>query len=460
MSQVWFTGTSGGNASVGANWNTGSIPTSADDVFANGKTVVIDAAVTWLSGNTTAGTTAVAGGNFTPFGGLTISATNGWTAGASTCLLYTNTSGLICTVNGNVTGSSVTGSAVGARNASTGATPGTLNINGNVTAGPVGNSHGASSTGTGNLNIVGNVNGTPSSANSSAGVSMSAGTGSLTVLGNVTGGVGSNSVGIDVGANNVTIGASGNPFNVTGGSGSNAYGIGGISLGVKALTIWGNVAGSSTSGTGYGVIVSGTGGILTVTGNVSAGSTNSGAIGFYINSLNSSLSLNGNANGGANNSIHGIFNNGTNSPVTHTGNAIGGTGGNASGYFASNAGGTSHYALTGNATGGTVTTACGVYGAQAATCVQTISGIVTGGSGVFGGPGAYGVSSTGVVIGSAGSAVPGAAGAAPLAGIVFFASLPTAKYTAMKSDLTTQLLQAGGVGGGGAANDSLNGNMK
>jgi fibronectin-binding autotransporter adhesin len=455
MAQVWFTGTSGGNSSVAANWNTGSIPTSADDVFANGKTVVIDAAVTWLSGNTTAGTMAVAGGNFTPLGGLTISATNGWTAGASTCVLYTNTSGLICTVNGNVTGSAVTGSAVGARNASTGATPGTLNINGNVTAGPVGNSHGASSTGTGNLNIVGNVNGTPSSANSSAGVSMSAGTGSLTVLGNVTGGVGSNSVGIDVGTNNVMIGASGNTFNVTGGAGANTYGISAINLGAARLTVWGNVTGSSTSPTGTGVVNNGTGGLVTVNGNISAGSTTSGAAGFAQLALASTLTVNGNSTGGAGNSIHGIFNGGTHSPVIHNGNSTGGTGGNASGYYASNANGTSHYTLTGNATGGSLTTNCGVYGAQASTCIQTVSGIVSGGPGVFGGPGLYGVSSSGIVIGTAGSAVPGAAGAAPLAGIVFFASLPGAKYTAMKSDLTTQLLQAGG---GSVA--SLNGNMQ
>jgi hypothetical protein len=64
-----------GNWSNTATWDGGTLPTSADDVYANNFTVTIDQNVTVLSLRNTAGAPAVAGGIFILTNGITVNAT-------------------------------------------------------------------------------------------------------------------------------------------------------------------------------------------------------------------------------------------------------------------------------------------------------------------------------------------------------------------------------------------------
>ena len=65
-----------GNWSDPTVWNTGSLPTSADDVFSNNFTVTIDQNVNVLSIRNTAQSPAVAGGGYSITGNFTITAPN------------------------------------------------------------------------------------------------------------------------------------------------------------------------------------------------------------------------------------------------------------------------------------------------------------------------------------------------------------------------------------------------
>jgi hypothetical protein len=107
-------------------WNTGALPTSADDVFSNNFTVTIDVDVTVLSIRNTAQSPAVAGGGFILSGSnLTVSATGGgFVTGATRLIDYT---GSDCVLNGNVIGSTTTNVQSVYHNST-----GTLTINGNV----------------------------------------------------------------------------------------------------------------------------------------------------------------------------------------------------------------------------------------------------------------------------------------------------------------------------------------
>ena len=66
-----------GNWSAGATWNTGVVPTSADDVFTNNFTVNMDVNATVISLRNTASAPIVAGGSFNfNTAGVTVSATS------------------------------------------------------------------------------------------------------------------------------------------------------------------------------------------------------------------------------------------------------------------------------------------------------------------------------------------------------------------------------------------------
>lgn len=256
MAEKYYTAASG-NWSTAANWNGGTKPTNSDDVYANGKTITIDEDVTVLSLRTTAGTTAVAGGNFTCSTNRTITVSgSGIVAGSSECLTFSGTTGSIV---GNVTGGSG-GNARGVRNSSSG----TLTITGNVTGGSggTGTGHGAYN-GTGTLAIVGNVTG--GSDGSSGVYGFSAGT--LTVTGNVTGGSASSSYGVRVPSGTLTV-----TGNVTGGSNSTAFGV--FNEGSGTTTVNGNL----TPATSCAVGIDGSGRI-TVTGNLNSVSTGVAPIG-------------------------------------------------------------------------------------------------------------------------------------------------------------------------------------
>jgi hypothetical protein len=90
-----------------ANWNGGTLPTSEDDVFADGKAVVIDQSLTVLSIRTTLRSGGTTGGTFTVNGsGFTINATalDGLHAGTSAGTIKLQHSTGTNTINGNGTG--------------------------------------------------------------------------------------------------------------------------------------------------------------------------------------------------------------------------------------------------------------------------------------------------------------------------------------------------------------------
>lgn len=173
-----------GNWSSTSTWNGGTLPTSADDVYANGFTVTIDQNVTVLSIQTTAQSPAVAGGGFVLNSGLTINVNGiGIRSGSTVCITYSATSG-ITAINGNIFGSTTTNNAhavnyTGAAN---------LNINGNLTSGNapgLGLQPAINKTGTGTLTVVGNLNIGPGT-NSNHCI-VNSGTGTINITGNLYG---------------------------------------------------------------------------------------------------------------------------------------------------------------------------------------------------------------------------------------------------------------------------------
>jgi hypothetical protein len=200
MADKWYTAASG-NWSTAANWNGGTLPTASDDVFADGKAVVIDQNVDVLSIRTTQRSGGTVGGTFTiNTGGYTINCTS------SGILSGTVSGGLLITATTGTTtlNSNITGGTVGSTQACvlSGAT--TLVINGNLLAGTAISTHGLSVSSTSTINITGNVTGGSSSGN---GVLITAAA-TLNVTGNLTGGTGSGAA-----INNTTVAAT---INITG----------------------------------------------------------------------------------------------------------------------------------------------------------------------------------------------------------------------------------------------------
>ena len=102
-----------GNWSSTATWDGGTLPTSADDVYANNFTVTINQNVTVVSLNTTATTGVVAGGTFSPNGSYTI-VCNTINAGSSNCVNIGIASSIISITANSINGatSPLTGGGV------------------------------------------------------------------------------------------------------------------------------------------------------------------------------------------------------------------------------------------------------------------------------------------------------------------------------------------------------------
>jgi hypothetical protein len=242
--QVWAV--ANGNSNAGATWNGGVIPTSTQDVFANGFTVTVNSSTEWKSANTIAGNTAVAGGGFTLSNGVTLTLNGGAgnaTAGSSTCITYSGTTGNSATLIGHPVGSTTTDSRAGVSKTSTG----TLIIIGNPIAGSQTSANGVS-VGGGNVDITGNPTG--GSGNNAAGV-HNTGSGTVTVTGTPVGGSATGASGVSNFSTGTVI-VNGNPV---GGTTSLAYGAN--NTGAGTLTVNGkaisNVApgvnGSTTGNT-------------------------------------------------------------------------------------------------------------------------------------------------------------------------------------------------------------------
>jgi hypothetical protein len=128
-----------GNWSSTATWNTGALPTSSDDVYANNFTVTIDQNITVISLNTTATTGVTAGGFFDVSGSRTI-VCDTIQAGSQYCLrlfqaAINSTVVLTCnTINGSITTASnaQTGTGVYFAGILNGVFNTNLTINGNI----------------------------------------------------------------------------------------------------------------------------------------------------------------------------------------------------------------------------------------------------------------------------------------------------------------------------------------
>ena len=91
-----------GNWSNAAIWNGGTLPTSADDVYANNFTVTIDTNVTVLSIRNRAGSPAVAGGGFIISSAITVTVTGvstGIMGGTGSCITFSGISDVTATIN-------------------------------------------------------------------------------------------------------------------------------------------------------------------------------------------------------------------------------------------------------------------------------------------------------------------------------------------------------------------------
>ena len=173
-----------GNWSNPLIWNGLSVPTASDDVYADGKAVVIDTSVTVLSIRTTQRSGGTVGGTFTiSAAGITVTCTSSGilTGTSGGGLLITATTGTT-TLNSNLTG----GASVGFNGCTlSGAT--TLNITGNLLAGTGTNTHALTVTSASTINITGNVTGGTSTG---VGINNTTVAATINITGNVTSQVG------------------------------------------------------------------------------------------------------------------------------------------------------------------------------------------------------------------------------------------------------------------------------
>ena len=302
-----------GNWSSSATWPGGVFPTSADDVYANGKTVTIDQNITVLSLRTTAGAGGVAGGSFIVNTSRTVTATNIY-SGSSTCLTSTPpfnstvtingnclstlaTSGNVAAVNHNGSGiTSIFGNVEASGNTSldsvgvwnSGGLTGVLNITGTVRGGMQGNAFGVSHISPGTTNVFGDIYANNTGSNRGRGLRNN-GQGTVNITGNVYGQL---SEGVD-------FYFSGGVINVTG----NVYGgqgYAGLSTGfTNTVTINGNVYPGTTGANSHGVSWQGAG-ICTINGDVfgdNVSGTNPGSNGVR-NFSTGTILVNGNARSG------------------------------------------------------------------------------------------------------------------------------------------------------------------
>lgn len=151
-----------GNWSNTATWNGGTLPTSADDIYANGFTVTINGTFTALSIRNTSNASPViaAGGQFiyANGGNLTCTAAQAIYVGVASVptLEMTLASPNTATFNGSVLTMTNTASYLAIRNSASG----TLNCNGNYNLDGNSARNIISITSTGTVNIVGDISST------------------------------------------------------------------------------------------------------------------------------------------------------------------------------------------------------------------------------------------------------------------------------------------------------------
>jgi hypothetical protein len=143
-----------GNWSDTTVWNTGALPTSADDVYTNNFTVTVDISPTVLTVRNSSGAGITAGGTFSLANGVNLTCTNTIGFGQTGCIIFSQTAPSAATLTASST--YTTGNL--ARfiiNNSTG----TLNIIGTVSSAGGGGGHHVSNESSGTINITGFITG-------------------------------------------------------------------------------------------------------------------------------------------------------------------------------------------------------------------------------------------------------------------------------------------------------------
>lgn len=274
-----------GNWSNTLIWNGGNLPTSADDVYANGFTVTIDVDVTVLSLRNTAQSPAVAGGGFILNDGVTVTCTNAgdgiYNTNCVTCITYSGSGE--STINANIRGRD--GCSVHCIH-KTGT--GTLNINGYL-AGAFSSGQGGGAllvTNTGIINIVGNIT-APSNGGETIRLNSAC---TLNIVGNITTGAFNGQATVRINSSNCILNITGILFVTSGGStGWSVSAIFSGQVGTQ-ITLVGDIdATSGNSNLKVGLSLSGanytvqhTGNIIGTTDNVSGGTCVSiSSVGYY-----------------------------------------------------------------------------------------------------------------------------------------------------------------------------------
>lgn len=298
--------TKNGNWSDITVWNTGSLPTALDDVFANNFTIYVDGNYQVLSLRTIAGPGIAQGGRFILNNSVSLSASLAVGAGSQlgTCLEFLSAFPSTCTYVGNIsafnsgiqtiytinntsTGTfNIIGNGIGATNSGVNpsdgyirnSSAGTINMTGNIIGGGASYFSGIRNVSVGTINLVGSVSA------------------SITGQGN---GILNSSTGVV----NVTGDIFTSNNNSTGPQTSN-FGI--HNQGIGTVNILGNIFGRIGSSAGVGNTNIGE---INVTGTVMGGGSAQAIVGI----LNSSLgvvNINGNVIGGTGNLAYGVSNTG------------------------------------------------------------------------------------------------------------------------------------------------------
>ena len=251
-----------GNWGNTSTWDGGVLPTSADDVFANGFTITIDSTFTVLSIRNTSGTGIVAGGQFryANGGNLTCTAAQAIYVGSTTPTLeMTLASPNIGTFNGSVLTMTNTVNYIAIRNSGSG----TLNLNGNYSIDGSANPHTLISVNSiGTVNIVGDVYSTANGNNCSTLLITALGT--INITGNVAGAP--STAGSPLTTSTIFISSAGN-LNITGNTTANLAPAVYLTGAVNYTQI-GNVNASTTQAAIYNITAAAT---ISVTGIITAG---------------------------------------------------------------------------------------------------------------------------------------------------------------------------------------------
>lgn len=298
---------SAGNWSTPARWNTGSLPTSADDVYANGFAITIDQDITVVSIQTRSNTGIAAGGSFTASTSRTINASI--YAGTTSCLTLSGTS---LTFNVNAPTIQGPNAASNLHGITGGPTTSTINITATNTTGgsgsTIGNSHGINCGGLNSTwNIIStNITGGSGTGNNCYGINYNFTTGTPIVTLNSTtinSGTGNTSNFAIAFSNTVAM-----TYNVSGNVvANNSCSTIQITSSATTTINWnGNVTGGTGGNSIFGINCVGTLWTLNLTGDVTGGSGGSTPYGIYHNSVNGVINVIGTTYGGT--AANGCYN--------------------------------------------------------------------------------------------------------------------------------------------------------